>query len=271
MKLPNGIHKNLTRADYDALKERENWSIVSEVETSLLHYRYRKSAPPQERAVFVRGSALHCLVFEPKRFWADYVVWQGTRRGKVWDDFEAKHAAQSILTSDEFAKVEGMAEALRAHKLVEPHLADGSPEVSVLWTHQGDGFEMDCKSRLDWVAPTTGAILDIKTTSRGVGLRDFGRACADYGYHGQAAMYSDGFEAASGIRLPYFLVAVEAEAPFDVCVYRVTGLELEVGRAKYRSYLHRIAEARKANHWPGQSEEVRELSLPVWALEGVTT
>lgn len=269
--MKNGIHKDLTREAYDALTDRENWSIISEAETSLLHYKYRKTAPPEEKAVYVRGNALHCLVFEPKRFWTDYAVWHSARRGKSWDEFEATHVKQSILTADEFEKVEGMAKSLRAHPLVAPHLADGSPEVSVLWTHKGEGFEMDCKSRLDWVAPTTGAILDIKTTSRGVGLRDFGRSCADYGYHGQAAMYSDGFEAASGIRLPYFLVAVEAAAPFDVCVYRVTGVELELGRAKYQSYLQRIAEARKANHWPGQSSVVRELVLPVWALEGVTT
>jgi hypothetical protein len=268
---PNGIYKDMSREEYDAQTDRENWSLISEMEVSALQYSFRKKNPRERTKALDRGNAGHLAIYEPARFAAEVAVWKGgnkTKAKKAWEEFQETHAGQLILTEEEHAEVIGMRDAVRAHPKVAPHLADGAPEVSVLWTHQGDGFEMDCKSRLDWVAPSTGAILDLKTTARGVGQREFGRSAAEHGWYGQGAMYAAGFEAATGIALPYFLIAVEAEAPFDVCVYRLNGLELELGRSRYRSYLARIAECRKTGRWPGQGEEVQDLILPTWAMEG---
>ena len=142
--------------------------------------------------------------------------------------------------------------------------------MSVLWEYvvpdvEGfEGFRMDCKGRLDFVTQS-GVLVDLKTT-RDASPEGFGRECARYDYHGQAAFYRDGYAAATGQHLPYVLVAVEVNRPYVVQVYRLHDDVLALGREKYRNLLARLNVCRKESRWPGYGDAELDLMLPRWAV-----
>ncbi len=112
----------------------------------------------------------------------------------------------------------------------------------------------------DYVGPA--ALVDLKTTQC-ASPKAFGASCLKYGYLGQAAWYTDGCERLTGIKRPFYFVAVESSAPYLVTVFRVTDAQLEIGREHYRRLLGKLDYCQKANFWGGYSEsEESEIELP---------
>lgn len=271
MILPNGIHET-TREDYDRLEDRANWSTLKFLGRSPLHYRHNILAPKDsDTAAKKTGRASHLAVLEPEKFRSQCALWTGkVRRGKKWDAFQLKHAGADILTEKEYAECVALGEAARSSAMAAPYLAGGKGEQTVLWSHIVppqlglDGYRIDMKCRIDFVA-TIGALVDLKFT-RDASPDGFGRECAKYESHVQAALYRDGFKAATGRELPYLLVAVEKTKPHAVQVYNLNEEILALGRERYRALLDRLQMCRREAHWPPYSDGVMDLTLPRWAV-----
>jgi exodeoxyribonuclease VIII len=210
------------------------------------------------------GRAVHLAVLEPSRFKSSIATYLGgARRGKDWDAFKEYHAGKELLLPDEHGECLSIAAAVGSNSAAMKHLAFGHGEVTVLWDHQLlPGHSIQCKARLDWLGPDS--IVDLKTT-RDASPDGFAREVHKYGYHVQASYYQDGHAAASGRRLPYFIVAVESEAPYAVTVFRVPESLLSIGRAAYTGYLTKLALARAEDSWPSYADGEVELTLPKWA------
>lgn len=265
----DGIYPRMTREQYDTLVERENWSRLKVLGRSPAHYRHALLEPREDTSALRNGRANHVAVFEPERFASLVAVWDGGRRqSKAWDAFSDANAGKDILTQAEYEQLVGMQRAVRQHPVASQYLRRGQAEVSVLWTHVTEsvvglpGLAMQCKSRLDYLAPEW--ILDLKTC-RDASPMAFGRAAFNLEYHAQAAFYVDAVAAATGKRLPYIIVAAELTPPCVVQVYRLPEYVLEAGRDRYRSLLYRLAECRREDRWDGYSGEEIELELPRWS------
>jgi hypothetical protein len=257
---PDGV-RIMTREEYDAV-DALNWSSLKHLLQSPAHYRHAKLNPGKDTDAKKLGRCTHLATLEPEKFAQACVLWDGgTRRGKEWDAFKTKHAGREILKEEELAHCVAVAAAVRADATAARYLAGGQAEASLLWLDRRLGLE--CKARVDFVA-SCGALVDLKTT-RDASQEGFGREVWRYHYHTQAAWYSDGYFAATGKRLPYFLVAVETEAPHVVQVYRVRELELELGRAEYQGLLDTLVTCRASNSWGGYGQGEQLLSLPRWA------
>ncbi len=247
MILPNGVH-NIPREDYDRLEDRANWSTIKHLGKSPLHYRHNILAPKDaDTDAKKTGRASHLAVLEPEKFKGQCAVWTGkTRRGKKWDAFKLKHATSELLTQKEYAECVELAEAARASAQATTYLSGGAGEQTVLWSHIVppalglDGYRIDMKCRLDFVALS--------------------------GFHAQAALYRDGFRAATGRELPYVLVAVEKSRPHAVQVYRLNDEVLALGRERYRAHLDRLNVCRRESVWPSYAETELDLCLPRWAV-----
>ncbi len=271
MILPNGIHET-TREDYDRLEDRANWSTLKNMGRSPLHYRHHLLAPKAgDTDAKKMGRGSHLAVLEPEKFRSQCAMWTGkVRRGKKWDAFQLKHAGSELLTEKEYAECVELGEAARASSMAAPYLAGGKGEQTVLWSHLVpplpgfDGYRIDMKCRIDFVA-TCGALVDLKFT-RDASPEGFGRECAKYESHVQAALYRDGFKAATGRELPDLLVAVEKTKPHAVQVYRVHEELLAAGRERYRALLDRLNVCRRDAQWPGYADGVLDLTLPRWAV-----
>lgn len=261
----DGIYPGLTREQYSRI-QRAHWSTLKYMGESPFHYRAAETKKREDTDTLRTGRGTHALTLEPESFLATWAIWDGgTRRGKEWDKFSAQALASGleILTADQYETCKAISSAARSNEKAGPYLRGGQAELTVLWTDAATGIE--CKGRIDFLAETVGALVDLKT-ARSISDKAFRNASFNMGYHCQAAFYRDGYAAATGRALPYVIVAVESGEPFDVAPYRVSARLLDIGRDTYRNHLEQLAWCRQNNIWEGHARGGElELDAPGWA------
>lgn len=201
-----------------------------------------------------RGTAVHSIVFGTH----PVIGYPGpTRRGKEFDAFVAHHTDYEILTRDEYAKAQRMAEAVRECKLAEPYLK-GAVEETLLFRWMG----LDCRSTPD----VRGAdfVTELKTAPS-ADPAQFGWHALRMHYHAQMRMEQIGaafpFNAASPNR-DCFIVCVEANEPHPVTVFRVDEKALEVGEKLLCLWAERLKVAEASQAWPPYVSCVVPLTVP---------
>lgn len=241
-----------------------NFSLLKEMARSAKRYRFRAANPIEDTARLALGRATHTAVFESDRFAIEYAVFPGPRRaGKEWDAFCAAHRGQTILNLDEYATALSMRDAVRAHPVAGPLLASGKPEQTVTWKDEETG--LDCKGRIDWMAGSSSAFCDLKTTTD-IDADRFGALATRFGYHGQMAYYREGL-LANGLEIDAKIIAVEADEPHDVAVFALANEDtLYAGEEMWRGALRRVADCQERGVWPGRYEAETLLILPPWAF-----
>lgn len=253
---------SISFAEYAAI-DAVNWSWLKSMRQSALHFQYHGEHSREDSVMFAKGRAFHTAVLEPDRLALDYAVFTGARRaGKAWDDFEVANANKTILKAEEFGKCLEMARAVKAHPAAARYLASGKAEQTIEWVDAATGIK--CKARPDWLCS---AVVDLKS-SREVGQAAFGKTAARLDYHGQLAFYRRGVVALTGKELPLVFIAVEHEAPHDVCVYRVPESVADEADTMVSDLLFRVKQCRATGQWPGAHPDEEDLLLPPWALVG---
>lgn len=259
-----------TRDEYDAIKDRINFSTLKHLARSPAHYKNALAGRSGDRDVLVRGRATHLAVFEPEKFRAECVVFPGKRIGKEWDAFLARNPDKEHLTPRMHESAVGVAAAVRACAMAEKYLVPrGRFEVSAFWTFavaalEGiPGFSFNCKARID--ALLDDAIVDLKSC-KDASPDAFGRQMINLNAHAQAAFYSDGVFAITGRRKPYVWIASEASAPYVTQVYEADDDVLELGRRAYTGWLEHLNVCTQENKWPGYAESPMRLVVPPWAI-----
>jgi hypothetical protein len=235
-----------------------NFSTLKEMAKSALHYRHRLLTPREDTAGMRMGRAVHTAVLEPDRFPLEHVVFDGpVRRGKEWDAFEAANGDHTILRADEYASCLAIRDAVRSHP-VASDLLRGESEVVATWVDVDT--HIACKARLDHV--NEACIADLKTTSGAVDERTFTNLSARMLYHAQLAFYDAGVPLAHNPRI----IAVEAEPPHDVVVYRLSDDAMNAGRQLVSDLLHHLVACRERDLWPGRCSAEMGLTVPPWLL-----
>lgn len=265
---------SMPREHYDGLP-RMNWSRLKHLLRSPVHFRHGMTRRGPDTDAMKLGRAIHLNVFEPLRFPFECVEWTGkVRNGGAWDKFRAANDGKEILTAHQMETARAIGAAVRNDATAARYLEGGPAEVTALWTHRFEGLEqatgpdgialapIEMKARIDFVA--TGALVDLKTT-KDASPEGFGRQIWSLRYHTQAALYQDAYFHATGRRLPFVLVAVEAFEPYVAQVYRLPDIALDAGRDEYRTLLGRLAICRATSRWPGYGDSEMEAELPKWS------
>lgn len=249
----------LPRDVYDQI-DRNNFSTLKRMRKSPAHYRHFKAIPPEDTPAKRLGRCSHLAVLEPDLFASSVAVWEGAvRRGKEWEAFQAKHVGKELITVDEHQQCLDIRDAVHRHEVARRYLTGGRSELTALWSIG----ELRCKGRLDYVNGV--GIADLKTT-KDASPDGFQLESHRYGYHVQAAWYSDGHRIVSGSVKPYFIAAVESEPPHVVQIYRVPEHILAVGRREYMRWVDRLTFCAAQDWWPGYAEDELDLTLPRWVV-----
>ncbi len=226
------------------------------------HYRFADKRE-STRAMEI-GTALHCAILEPERFATDYMMLKEVtdRRASAYKEACKVWSAERVLTGSEADKVAGMQESVRSNPhLTEYMQAPGRCELSVFANDPVTGVLVKC--RFDKLTDSVLAV-DLKKTQD---LRDFGKSVANYGYHIQAAFYSDVYKWATGEELRGFVfAAVEENMPHASAPLILDEEALEIGRMQYREALNTYAECLAADEWPGIAVEPQTIQLPSWYI-----
>ena len=262
-----GLIHGMSFADYLAVPAMSN-SALKRLRKSPAHYRAGEDPEAEQSDALRRGSLLHTLVLEPAELGKRYRIKPdgmsfATKDGKAWR--EATPKGVEIVSEAELRAAKRQAANLRALPDVAALLGSGKSEVSFFWVDKAT--QTPCKGRADWVFETDAGVvlLDLKTTEA-ADPDSFARSCARYGYHMQAAWYSHGWEAATGLPVLGFVFgAVESAWPHIAAPYMIDDDGFEKGRAECRRLLDLYAQCLEFDHWPGYVEAIEPINLPVWA------
>jgi hypothetical protein len=235
-----------------------------------MHGRYAMDHPTPSTPAQVRGTALHCAVFEPVRWESEFAelpkLDRRTKEGReLHRELREANPGKELLPADDYESVKGMAESIRATKAARRLIESaGSCECSAVWTDEKTGLQ--CKGRFDKLAAIAGrtVIIELKTT---VDASPFGfpKQSIKYGYHVQTSYYLTGHERATGQPAVHVTIAVESDAPYAVALYTPDDSTLLTGSIIWRRYLDMYAECVKTGRWPGYADRIETLSLPSWA------
>lgn len=230
------------------------------------HFDPKRPPPAAPTAAMANGTLVHCAIFEPDALASRYVVKPAgmklsTKEGMAWRDAQTA----TIVDAADMAAALAQADAVRAVPELAALLSDGYGEASAFWIDPSTG-EL-CKCRPDWTSPSgDGVILIDGKTTRDASPDGFGRAIWNLDYHLAAAWYTDGFEAATGLRVHGFVfAAVENTWPHAACAYMLGDDVLDAARRENRRLLNTYAECRRTGQWPGYTAGVSLINLPRWA------
>jgi len=241
-------------------------SHLHAVAASPYHYWSRYLAPDRppsvQTAAMKLGSLTHCAVLEPDELAKRYGI-APDRRTNAGKAVAAEMEAGGIeaVTSTDMEQAMAMAASVRSHQAAAALLRDGKAEQSFWWDDTPTGLR--CKCRPDWYTGNT--IVDLKTTTD-ASPRGFAKSVAQWRYHVQQNHYLAGTFAER-----FVFIAVEKTYPYAVGVYELDAAAALHGEAERRNNLQTIADCRAIAEWPGYGNTIQPLSLPNWALNGITT
>jgi hypothetical protein len=225
-------------------------------------------APPKRH--FDLGHAAHQLVLGDAG--AEIVVIDAdsyrTKAAQA-DRDDAYEAGAIPLLPAEHDQVKAMAASVLAHpiasRLFNPQR--GRPEVALIWRDHSTGIWR--RARFDWLpdaGPGRLIIPDLKTCAS-ADPDALSKAVAQHGYHQQSAWYRDGAIALGlgGEDTAFVFVCVEKTPPYVVTVIELDHVAMRIGAARNRRALSIYEHCSTTGHWPPYSEDIEQISLPVWA------
>lgn len=240
-------------ANIPAVRRSDLW----ELRKSPAHYLYVVTHEKAPTPALLFGTAAHKYILETDKFWDEYMlapeVDKRTKDGKAtWNQFlrELNETGKQLITPSDYTTIEDMDAAITAHETAAVLLKTGQHEVPVEWVDPITG-EL-CKCRPDCLTTFCGRpyIVDYKTTtSCEAGV--FERACKNYGYKLQAAMYTEGLFQKTLTRYGFAFVAQEKDPPYAVRVYFCDDGFIDDGMETFRQLIEIYHDCKILNNWPG--------------------
>lgn len=258
---------DMPASEYHADKNVVGHSGLVSMLTTPKSYHYELTRGRVATPAMEFGTLFHLRVLEPDLFKSQAVVKPKfdlrTKEGKSANAaWESENKGKMAIAEADKEAVEGMLDSINEHDECALYLANSYKERSYFWVDEDTGIQ--CRIRLDMlVFDENGRIVkicDLKKTLN-ASKPKFRREIGDRGYDLQAAFYSDAVSRLLGRRIPFFFIAVEATAPYNIAIYEAGDITLETGRQKYRNALQLLEWCRKNDRWPsyqpyGESEKI---------------
>jgi hypothetical protein len=264
-----GIYEGVTFGDYAAWPCVNNSLLRLFTTKSPAHAKWYFDNGREETPALAFGKAADCYILEPQRFEVQYAIApdcdKRTSAGKAqWAEFQAGLNGREFVTESDYVKIQSIYMKVvdsQAMRLIE----GGKAQVCAVWIDKPT--QLLCKARWDYWRDDIPMITDLKTT-QSCEPDDFAKSIFTFGYYQQAGFYSMGMEALTSCEQPCFaILAVEKEEPFVHMAFDLGGKTLEAGRHDARKALDMYLECQKTGRWPGYSDKIVTLDMPLWCLE----
>lgn len=263
----------MTEQEYN-LKPGIRRSDLWKMNESPEKYKWFLENPMEPTPALTFGTSAHKYVLEMDHFFDEFAVApevdRRTKAGKEeWEAFVKESGDRTVISMADFDDIRTMRWVIAGNRIAKELLltGEGETEKAYFWTDPETGEK--CKVKCDRVAVLDGKtyVVDYKTTASAQTDR-FCNEMYKYGYHVQAAMYTEGLQIAMGLkeRPGFVFVAQEKKAPYSVNVIEVTEDVMNYGDAVYHKLLNRVHECEEMDDWPGycDGELMNETSLPGW-------
>jgi len=225
---------------------RLRFSTLKHFASSPAHFAYWHGREMEPSAAMRIGTAVHAAVLGG----APVVRYDGTRRGKAWDDFEASHPGATILTATEYDTAQACRNAIWYNGEAFKHcgLGIGINERLIEWDFNGIPF----RSTPDrYYGPSDAATLVELKTTRSAQPAKFLRDATSRHYHAQLGVYRAALASVGVTVAKALIVAVETVPPYNVTVLELTDRALDVGYRTACGWLEQYKVCEASGEWPG--------------------
>lgn len=266
---PRDYHTKLrcNRANIHAPDSFLSKSVIWELDSrSLWKWRYH-AVPKEPTAAMQWGSLVDCLATTPELL-SDMVAVSPydsyrTKEARDWRD--AQLAAKLILaTKDDIALATQAAKMLtETCKASADIFAKSKSQVIIA----GRVLDVRVKGLVDLAPEGEDVLADLKTVSD-FSAEGFAKAVANFGYHVQAGIYLNLWNAMfpNDQRTRFKFVWQESEAPFETCVTELSPPDIEAGWLYASTLIQRVIDATAADKWPMAFEGKNiTTTRPTWA------
>ena len=266
---PKEYHSRLTcnRANIHAADSFLSKSVIYELDSrSLWKWRFhpRKMEPT---AAMQWGSLVDCLATTPELLAESVAVspYDSYRTKEARDWRDAQLASKLILTTkDDIEQATAAAKMLtETCKASADIFAKSKSQVIIA----GRVLDVKVKGLVDLAPEGEDFLADLKTTSD-FSAEGFSKAVSNFGYHVQAGIYLNLWNAMfpNDQRTRFKFVWQESEAPFETCVSELSPPDIEAGWLYASMLIQRLIDATAADKWP-MAFEGRKLvtTRPTWA------
>lgn len=213
------------------------------------HARTREEDPTTRD--MERGTAVHALLFGTRKV----VGYPGQqRRGKEYDAFAAANPDSEILTMNEYAKAQAMADAVRRSAIADQYLL-GTFEKTLHFRWMG----LDCRATPD--VRGSDFVTELKT-SKSSDPAQFVWHARRMHYHAQVKFQEYACEKHSIRIRDHWIVCVESEPPHPVTVFHVEPEALEEGEKLLMLWAERLKACETARSYPPYVETTVPLVWP---------
>ena len=208
------------------------------------------------------GTIIHHAVLEPEIpleslvAVSPYVDYR-TKEAREWRDSQ-RAAGKIIATEEEVGIAYACAEVFR-EEYAQKFQADLQTEVAVF----GKIGETEVKGMIDIVPQGLDCLIDLKTTSSIDSLENLQRNIVNRGYHWQAALYLDLWNAASGENRTRFVFCfMETDHPHEAAWVELSENLIDIGRAGYMNAIAKWQQCVATGTWPKSVEGIAMIETP---------
>lgn len=254
---------------HPAVSRSELWSL----RTSPEKYIYFKEHPSEPTPALIFGQVFHAAVLQPDVFDEEFAIMpqidRRTKEGKAaYAEFLESTKDKTVISEDELTLINAMKEKLMNTNYVKK-LLSGEHEKEFFWADELTGEE--CKCRADAVIEINGVmyVIDLKTAAS-ADTETFMKHAIEYGYHVQAAMYSEGVKIVTGKETKFVFIAIEKAEPYAVNIMIADDLFIKYGYDVFRELIGIYHECKESGNWYGylgKFNEINSLGLPPWLVK----
>lgn len=270
----DGIHLGVPEEDYHAVSIEQGVLSKSVLwKFGRNPYKFKFGPEKEETAAMSWGSMVDHALTSPDTLDEVYVVSPykdfRSNEAKEWKA-NTEEAGKKIVSADDIEQARKASTCILRHNIAGQVMLCAELQASMVVSYEEpvSGEELRVKGRLD-VLPDEGDayadwIFDLKTIGS---LSLVAKHTADFGYHVQAAIYLDVFNALSDTpRNRFGFIFQESAAPYEVAVFELEPDAIERGRQWAADAFARWVQCNKTNHWPSPyADRILPLSLPKWA------
>ena len=204
-----------------------------------------------------KGTALHCLILEEQLFNQSYVKFTKPFPGATMSKRENKEAKLKLIESgvipvdvDFWDELQNMRNAINSHKVAESCFfrGDSINEIGLSWTHESG---LACKIKPDRLKFVKDSILPIDLKKCvDASKKGFMKACTNYHYPLQAALYDMGLRACFPDKeiQPFHFIMIEEKHPHYLQHYIIEDWQIKVIQQWIDATLFKIADLIKYKH-----------------------
>lgn len=224
-------------------------------------YKWKHGKKEKMSDPMIFGILVHAVAFQPSRVHEEFAIseWENfrTKAAQEWRDEQL--AAGKIVVSQEQAQRASEMDDVIAGEIAATH-GQCQYEVAVY-----SDVAHKVKGQIDIVPPKSDFLVDLKTTSSIPEQEAIPGMILSRGYHWQAAMYLDLYNAATGeCRDKFELLLIETEAPYETARVILSEKMIESGRLEYQIALDRWAYCVSKNRWQKRIDSCYVADLPAW-------